>query len=76
MEVLDLERPRRTLTVNQVVQELGYTAQHVRRLVREGRLEGEKIGRDWLISANSVDRLLANKWNLILPLEDRTTRHD
>jgi len=42
------------ITTSEASQTLGYTIQHTRRLVREGRLHGSKIGRDWLILRESV----------------------
>ena len=47
---------------------LGYTVQHVRRLVRDGQLEGLKVGRDWVIPRDSVDTFLAGRENLELRL--------
>jgi excisionase family DNA binding protein len=37
------------LTTQQVAKRLGYTLQHVRLLIRQGRLRGVKLGRDWVI---------------------------
>ena len=48
---------------------LGYTVQHVRRLIRQGSLVGSKLGRDWLVEETSVDRLLAQRANLSLSLD-------
>lgn len=42
------------MTTPEASEALGYTIQHTRRLVREGRLQGAKIGRDWLILRESV----------------------
>ena len=42
------------VTVSQAAQELGYTVQHVRWLLRSGKLAGTKLGRDWLVSRDSV----------------------
>lgn len=42
---------------------LGYTVQHVRRLVRENRLQGRKVGRDWVITRESVRRFIADREN-------------
>ena len=42
------------MTTPEVSKTLGYTIQHTRRLVREGRLQGAKIGRDWMILRESV----------------------
>lgn len=49
---------------------LGYTPQHVGRLVRCGKLEGKKLGRDWLILRESVRRRLEMRTNYALPLTD------
>jgi excisionase family DNA binding protein len=42
------------MTTSEASETLGYTIQHTRHLVREGRLRGAKIGRDWLILRESV----------------------
>jgi excisionase family DNA binding protein len=42
------------VTTSEASDTLGYTIQHTRRLVREGRLRGAKLGRDWLILRESV----------------------
>jgi len=42
------------MSTSEASETLGYTIQHTRRLVREGRLHGGKIGRDWLIVRESV----------------------
>lgn len=42
------------ITTPEASETLGYTIQHTRRLVREGRLQGAKIGRDWMILRESV----------------------
>jgi len=57
------------LTSGEAAEQLGYTVQHVRRLIREGKLAGVKLGRDWIISTDSVHRYQADQNNLDLPLE-------
>ncbi|MFQ5814186.1 MAG: helix-turn-helix domain-containing protein [Anaerolineae bacterium] len=42
------------MTTSEASETLGYTIQHTRHLLREGRLQGAKIGRDWLILRESV----------------------
>lgn len=42
------------LTVPEASEFLGHTVQHVRILIREGKLPGQKIGRDWMIPRNAV----------------------
>jgi excisionase family DNA binding protein len=58
------------LTVSAVAEELGYSVQHVRRLIREGTLTAVKIGRDWMIESESVAAFLQHRDNLILPLDE------
>ena len=47
---------REDLTTEQAAALLGYTAQHTRLLIREGRLRAEKFGRDWVIPRESISR--------------------
>jgi len=56
------------ITSAEAAERLGYTVQHVRRLIRQGTLEGEKMGRDWIVEARSVVNLLGKRENLSLPL--------
>lgn len=42
-------------TTNQAALKLGYTLQHVRLLIRQGKISGVKIGRDWLIKKDTVN---------------------
>ncbi|MBI2873081.1 MAG: helix-turn-helix domain-containing protein [Chloroflexi bacterium] len=42
------------MTTPEASETLGYTIQHTRRLVREGRLQGTKMGRDWMVLRESV----------------------
>ncbi len=35
--------------------ELGYTVQHTRLLIREGKLSAKKFGRDWMVVRESVE---------------------
>lgn len=56
------------LTSRQAADLLGYTVQHVRRLVRSGTLRGIKHGRDWVVEKTSVEQYLADRENIRLPL--------
>ena len=67
---MDQLQPPGLISSAEAADELSYTVQHVRRLVREGRLTGYKIGRDWLVSRESVQAYLTSKANLPLPLDD------
>lgn len=55
-------------TTHEAAEKLGYRVQHVRRLLHGGKLKGQKVGRDWVVVRESVDRYLASKDNFALPL--------
>lgn len=55
MAVLAYNYPMHFLTTSQVANELGITETTVRRYCNEGRM-GTKIGRQWLITRDELDR--------------------
>ena len=44
------------ITVKQTAALLGVTPQRVRHMIKAGILQAEKFGRDWQISAESVEK--------------------
>lgn len=58
------------ISTDEAARHLQYTTQHVRRLVREGKLDGEKVGRDWIVSSGSLARYLSVRENFSLPLDE------
>lgn len=64
------------INTDEAAERLGYTSQHVSRLARNGGLEGRKIGRDWMILRESVDRRAAGKENYSLQLSPPVTTHE
>ncbi len=56
------------VTSAEAAHSLGYTIQHVRRLVREKRLDGIKLGRDWLVLRSSIEAFSARGESLELSL--------
>jgi excisionase family DNA binding protein len=58
------------ISTDEAARQLQYTAQHVRRLVREGKLNGEKVGRDWIVSSDSLANYVSVRENFSLPLEE------
>jgi excisionase family DNA binding protein len=52
-----LERPY--LTTPQAEEMSGLSRNYLARLLREGVLEGQRIGRDWIIFRDSLDQFLA-----------------
>lgn len=58
------------LTTDEAAKQLQYSPQHIRRLVREGKLDGTKVGRDWIVLADSVDHHLSVRENFSLRLGD------
>jgi modification methylase len=56
------------ISTEEAARRLRYTPQHVSRLARTGELTGRKIGRDWMILRDSVDRRAGSKQNYALDL--------
>ena len=42
------------MTTREAAENLGYTIQHTRLLIRQGKIEASKFGRDWLVVRESV----------------------
>ena len=42
------------MTTREAAEDLGYTMQHTRLLIRQGKIEASKFGRDWLVVRESV----------------------
>ncbi len=38
------------MTVSQLAKMVGFTPDHVRKLLQDGKIQGEKVGNSWLIS--------------------------
>jgi modification methylase len=58
------------LSTEEAANRLSYTPQHVSRLVRAGRLDGYKAGRDWLVSLESVDAHIIARENYQIPFDE------
>lgn len=56
------------MSTEEAADRLGYTPQHVSRLARTGTLQAQRIGRDWMILRESVNRRVAGKENYSLQL--------
>jgi excisionase family DNA binding protein len=46
------------ITTQEVAERLGFHVISVRRMIREGKLKGRKIGPVWIVSQESVDKYL------------------
>ncbi len=51
------------MTTREAAEELGYTIQHTRLLIRQGHIEAAKFGRDWLVVRESVVEYKAGQEN-------------
>jgi excisionase family DNA binding protein len=47
------------IETSQAAEKLHYHVEHVRRMMREGSLQGIKIGRTWLVQRKSLDEYVA-----------------
>lgn len=63
------------LTVPEAATVLGYTPQHTRFLIRQGKLHGTKRGRDWVIPRESVIDYNVRKASIpLLPSQSKRGR--
>jgi excisionase family DNA binding protein len=56
----------RFLTIIEAAKMLGYTPQHTRLLLRMGRLQGTKLGRDWMLTERDVREFTARRSSIAL----------
>lgn len=49
------------ISTQEAADTLGYTIQHTRLLIRDGKLNARKFGRDWLVVRESVELYCADK---------------
>ena len=52
------------IETSQAAEKLNYHVEHVRRMMREGSLQGIKIGRTWLVQKKSLDEYVARNANM------------
>jgi len=59
----------RPLTAGEAAKKLGYHVEHLYRLLKKGKVLGEKVGRQWFIAPEEVQRVLLEKemWGGKLP---------
>jgi excisionase family DNA binding protein len=50
---------KRPLTVQEAAKQLEYHPDHLRRLLRAGKVSGERIGQVWLIDRQELERIKA-----------------
>ena len=43
------------ITVSEAAARTGYTERHITRLLRQGKIAGKKLGRDWLTTTEAVE---------------------
>lgn len=53
---------------------IGFSVQHTRLLLRQGELMGTKIGRDWIISQESLQSFLARRSTQKMLVERKSGR--
>lgn len=53
------------VTANEAAERLEYRVQHIRRLLKTGKLEGAKLGRDWIVRLDSIERLRVDQAPLL-----------
>jgi excisionase family DNA binding protein len=66
----DNSNPTEWITTAEAAEMTGYHVKYVRRLVREGKIEGAKRGRDWWVDKASVEKYIDQMKKL------GTSKHD
>jgi len=51
----------RPLTASEAARQLGYHVEHLYRLLKRGKVRGEKVGTQWFIEEKEVERVLQLK---------------
>jgi excisionase family DNA binding protein len=59
--VHEIDTKRTYLTTPQAAERTGFSKTYLTQLLRKGVLEGFRLGRDWLIYADSLERFLATE---------------
>jgi excisionase family DNA binding protein len=49
------------LTTNEVAEKLGITTRRVQAMIKDGRLEAEKLGRDYVVKESSLESVKDRK---------------
>jgi excisionase family DNA binding protein len=57
----EIDTKRTYLTTPQAAERTGFSKTYLTQLLRKGVLEGFRLGRDWLIYADSLERFLATE---------------
>jgi DNA adenine methylase len=59
---MNSERSLEWLTTTRAAQLAGCTVQHLRLLIRQGKIKGERFGRDWMADRESVENYVSRKY--------------
>jgi excisionase family DNA binding protein len=46
------------ISTEEAAEKLGYHVEHIRRMMREGSIQGLKIGRTWLVRREALDSFM------------------
>ena len=55
----DIDTSRECITTPQASERSGLSKVHLARLLREGKIEGVQLGREWLVYADSLEKYIA-----------------
>ena len=53
--------PEEIITLREAARKSGLSESHLRSLARSGRLNATKVGRDWVTTAEDLDKYLVNE---------------
>ena len=55
----DIDTSRECMTTPQASERSGLSKVHLARLLREGKIEGVQLGREWLVYADSLEKYVS-----------------
>jgi len=45
------------MTASEAAESLGFSKDHVRKLINQGRIKAEKLGRNWIIEKKNLEKI-------------------
>jgi DNA (cytosine-5)-methyltransferase 1 len=49
----------------EAAQRLGFSADYVRRLIRTGKMDGQKIGRNWIVNIEELKKITRQRVSMV-----------
>lgn len=53
------------ITSAEAAKQLGFSADHIRKLIRTGKMNGEKIGRNWIVHVEELKKITRQRMSMV-----------